>query len=132
MFLKLTFYRFSVIVSNGGGLEVFAWALFFVVLLGAMFFETNDWVAGAGLALAVPMAGITHREGGGKMIEGVLAAVIVLLLLFFASWGVTLAVTIFLLIVILSAKLLGAMNLFPRFEEDEEEDATDEGVIVRR
>ncbi len=114
---------------------MFAWALFFVVLLGAMFFETRDWVAGAGLVLAVPVAGITNKERGGKMLEGMLAAFIVLVLLFLGSWEVALAVATFLLVIILSAKLLKQANLFPHFEEDEEgeeEDAADEGIILRR
>lgn len=100
-----------------------------------MFFDTRDWVAGAGLALAIPMAGITYKERGGKMIEGILAAVIVLLLLSFASWRVVLAVSVFLLLIIVSGKLLRMANLFPPFggEEYEEEDPADEeGVIVRR
>jgi hypothetical protein len=75
----------------------FTTALIFGAYLGAVFFETKDWVAGVGLVLATLIAGATYKRGG-KMIEGALVTVIVMVLLLFGSWSVAAILVAFLVV----------------------------------
>ncbi len=110
----------------------FITALIFGAYLGAMFLETRDWVAGAGLALAIYLVGATY-ERGGKMIEWSLIVITVMVLLLFGSWSVVLTLTAFILFAASVATVfLKVANLFPIPQEEEKEDATDETITVRR